>query len=286
MMARSLGQRPSVLAAHGKPKSRLVRRTLPAFTAPKNAEEALKAERDPVSRPHGVAGVRDMARPAGTDLPDSSEASIDSVLTCIGSRNSLRAVLYKTLAFCEEEQEFSCVEAFISRTDEYRFSHLMQTPYALIHMLIDAGGLAVRGLDDQGRQLDEVGSGGLTPVDLQALADTFFVRTTDAGVAAIRLISPERRLDALLRQHPHRAETCFAFMRLCETPRTLAQIKEFYENTPGLAADVVQTHHRLSADFYIDKLDKAGVLVWRGAWTLNEAGRRLLAEHDGRRLEA
>ena len=80
--------------------------------------------------------------------------------------------------------------------------------------------------------------------------------------------------------HPHRAHTYRAFMRYLQQPRALSEITAFYENDSDLAHDVVRIHHVLSADFYIDRLEKAGVAVWIGAWRLSEAGEEILAGFD------
>ena len=73
---------------------------------------------------------------------------------CIGSQNALREALYKTLAFCEQPRDFTEVEDFIAATDEFVYSHIMQTPFTMIGMLTDAGGLSQTPLDEAGRPLD------------------------------------------------------------------------------------------------------------------------------------
>lgn len=279
-MTNVLQQRP-IHMAQGRPvRSALLKRTLPAFAASKDPIDYLAGDqhgeaisREGASRRFGSSDQR-----TGPRSPFEDE--IDSVLTTVGAQSSLREVLYKTLVFCEIEHEFSEVENFILNTPEARFSHLSQNPYTLIHMLADAQGLFFRGIDGAGSDLVGEDYSECTSKELQVESDVFFVKTSEAGIEAASLIDPRRRFEALMAHHPHRAHTYRAFMRYLQQPRALSEITAFYENDSDLAHDVVRIHHVLSADFYIDRLEKAGVAVWIGAWRLSEAGEEILAGFD------
>ena len=95
----------------------------------------------------------------------------------------------------------------------------------------------------------------------------------------MRLLAPERRIEAQLSLRPHRRDTYFAVLDFCTTPRKFPEIEAFFKATPGLSQDIVADHHKLSPDFYVDKLDKAGALVWRGAWVATDAGKQMLEAH-------
>ncbi|MGI6032177.1 MAG: hypothetical protein ACOX69_01995 [Coriobacteriales bacterium] len=280
------GQRPSMLIRHDRPvKSKLLSKKLPAFTASRSSAEAVmeEQEREQETEEEIAARREYNAETLGPKSP--FEDQVDAVLTCIGSQNSLREILYKILVFCKERREFGEVEQFIQSTPEGTYNHLLQEPYTLIHMLLKERGLEGYAYDEQGALMEGEEYEGYTPQDMQNLAHTYQVQTTAAGAEACELISPERRFESLLMQHPHRAETYYRFMAFCQTPRKLPEIEEFYENNDDLAHDTVQIHHTLSADFYIDKLEKAGVLVWMGAWQLNEAGKEILAAHEAQAPE-
>lgn len=279
------GQRPSMLIRHDRPvKSRLLAKKLPAFESARSAAEALQEEQQREQEAEEESARRAAnAEPLGPKSP--FEEQVDAVLTCIGAQNSLREILYKILVFCQERREFGEVEQFIQDTPEGTYNHLLQEPYTLIHMLLKERGLDGYAYDEQGELLEGDEYDGYTPQDMQNLAATYEVQTSPAGAEACELISPERRFQSLMMQHPHRSDTYYQFMAFCQTPRKLPEIKEFYEQHTELAHDTVQIHHTLSADFYIDKLEKAGVLVWMGAWQLNEAGKRILAAHEAQAPE-
>lgn len=207
------------------------------------------------------------------------EEALDAVITCVGAQNSLREILYKTLAFCKAPREFTDVEDFIAKSDEAVYSHVIQTPFELIGMLVRAGGLDEIPLDGKGGEISPETLDALSLDEQDDLIATYRIETTEAGAAAVELLSPARRIEAQLAKDPHRADTFWALIEFCKTPRTFPQIKEYFDATPEFAHDVVAHSHQLAPDFYVDKLDKAGALVWRGAWVATDAGKTLLEAH-------
>ncbi len=235
------------------------------------------------------------------DSEETFEEKVDAVIACVGAQNALREVLFKTLEHCEEPREFSEVEEFISQQDEFIYSHIIQTPYTLIQMLIRAGGLKeVSGdmQDDVEDAEDTCGavasedvataeeltgerdclSGDTNKAELDEDSEIVVLQTTPEGCEAVRILDPAKRIRAQLLAHPNRCSTYLAVLDFCKTPRTFPEIQSFFKTTPGLAQDVVAAHHKLSPDYYVDKLDKAGALVWRGAWVDTEAGLRALSD--------
>ena len=194
------------------------------------------------------------------------------------AQNPLREVLYKLLVHCPEQRSFCEVEEFVAKQDECVYSHVEQTPHALIFMLVDAGGLERISLDAQGNALDEAYLATLSEDEADDLVDSYALITTEAGRAAAALLNPARRLRARLAEHPHRTETYHKLLSLCaQSPQTLPQIEQFFKDTPGLALDQVTSYHTLSPDYYVDRLEKCGVIVWRGAWCATQAGVEALA---------
>lgn len=262
-------------------------RPLPQFEAPLSYEQYAE------SGMYGALGAasNDVSEivPTEPEIIDeavSFDVRVSQVVTCIGAQNSLREVLYKTLDFCQDVHEFSEVEHFISSQDEFVYSHIMQTPYTLIQMLKRAGGLEETLLDADGKaispqQLDCIGD---DEVDDLIVSSTLV--TTDAGAEAVRLLAPEHRIEAQLAKRPHRRDTYFAVLEFCLEPRKFPEIEALFKATPNLVQDVVAHHHKLSPDFYVDKLDKAGALVWRGAWITTDAGKSMLAAHKAEQQKA
>lgn len=264
---------------------KLSEKPFPKFEAPasfeKYAEKGSTTEQNRCGRSARNAVEGDGARDASSAR--TYEDALDDVITCIGAQNSLREILYKTLAFCEAPHEFTEVEDFIAQSDEAVYSHVIQTPFELIGMLVRAGGLDETPLDVAGNPIAPETLDALSPDDQDDLVATYRISATSAGRAAVELLSPKRRLMAQLAHDPHRADTFWALIAFCETPRTFPEIKEYFDATPEFAHDVVAHSHQLAPDFYVDKLDKAGALVWRGAWVVTDAGKSLLEAHKASR---
>ena len=139
--------------------------------------------------------------------------------------------MYKTLAFCQQPHEFTEVEDFIAQTDEFVYSHIMQTPFAMIQMLVDAGGLAQTPLDSEGSPIADKQLANLSEDEADDLISTYRIQTTDAGVETVRLLAPERRIEAQLSLRPHRRDTYFAVLDFCMQPRKFPEIEALFKTT-------------------------------------------------------
>ena len=131
-----------------------------------------------------AAIVQGAAADAEYELPDEPTFAdrVNMVVMCVGSQNALREALYKTLAFCRRPHEFTEVEDFIAQTDEFVYSHIMQTPFAMIQMLVDAGGLAQTPLDSESSPIADEQLANLSEDEADDLISTYRIQTTNAGV--------------------------------------------------------------------------------------------------------
>ena len=250
----------------------------PAFEAPSSFERYAEGEAGgvyacPQSRASS-ASDRAVAESAG-EL--SLEARTDAVVTCVCSQAPLREVLYKTLVHCIEPRDFSEVEDFIAAQDEFVYSHIIQTPFTLVQMLLCAYGLEQTPLDEAGQPLAPERFEGLSEDEADDLVATYELSTTDAGKQAVDLLSPARRIRSQIMQKPHRAHTFYQVLDFCTTPRKFPEIQDYFKQEDDLVLDTVQANQKLSPDFYVDRLEKAGGLVWRGAWVTTDAGKQALA---------
>ena len=127
-----------------------------------------------------AAIVQGAAVDAEYELPDEPTFAdrVNMVVMCVGSQNALREALYKTLAFCQQPHEFTEVEAFIAQTDEFVYSHIMQTPFSMIQMLIDAGGLSQTPLDGEGSPIAEEQLANLSEDEADDLIATYRIQAT------------------------------------------------------------------------------------------------------------
>lgn len=119
------------------------------------------------------------------------EAQVDDVLRCIAAQNSLREILYKMLVFCEEQRSYEVLERFILTSDEYVHSHILQSPDALMTMLVKHHGLTKDAADADGNRIDPDRLASMDEDAADDLVATYLFTATEAGKAAADLISPE-----------------------------------------------------------------------------------------------
>ena len=248
------------------------------YAQPDGPATAAGGATSPAARPAGPTARPAAPAPARPASPADLEGLADAVVRCVCAQNPLREVLYKLLAYCARQRDLREAEAFVAGQDECVHSHVEQTPHTLIRMLVDAGGLALIPLDAAGAPLDAASLAGLSADEADDLVCLRALLATKAGRAATALLDPARRLRARLAEHPHRSETYRALLSFCaQSPRSLPQIEQFFKDTPGLALDRVTSYHTLSPDYYVDRLEKCGAIVWRGAWCATQAGVEALA---------
>ena len=254
--------------------SSLYGKRLPKFEAPRSYEEYAQSD----LRMTAAAARSQMA--ASTEAELNLEAQVDDVLRCIAAQNSLREILYKMLVFCEGQRSYEELESFVLASDEYVHSHILQSPDALMTMLVRHHGLAKDAADADGNRIDPELLASLDEDAADDLVATYLLTATEAGKTAAALISPEARLNAQLAQDPRRVETFLAILGFCaQRSRTFPEIKDYYQSHDEFSKETAVDSQQLAADFYVDKLEHAGMLVWKGRWEVTEAGRLALAAH-------
>ncbi len=209
-----------------------------------------------------------------------AEEDVARVVDCICNHPRHRELLYKTLALCGEERDESEVESYLQTQLEQ--AQALQTPYALVHSLVAAGGLVQTRYDAAGAVLDstrraELAAQGLDDDAVAALAVRRTVTTTPAGRAAVVLLDPERRIAACANAGPARRDAFVRLLEHCREPRSLDSVKRLLDGHPALEPTARSGGQRLHAVYFIDRLTEAGGLVWDGSWVITEAGKRFLA---------
>lgn len=196
-----------------------------------------------------------------------TEERIARVIDGLYNHPRHRELLYKTLDVCREGKRFEQAEAFIEAQPEY--AQALQTPYALVRSLVEAGGLVAERRTAEGNVL--------TDNEDNVPGSYRTVRTTPAGRAAVELLAPERRIAARVNAVPERHDTFAAVLAFCQEPRSLDEIKHLLADDPALKPSARTAGQPLHAVYFIDRLHEAGGLVWNHAWVTTDAGKRFLA---------
>lgn len=205
----------------------------------------------------------------------AAEASVDAVVTEVCKSDRYREILYKLLLFCRGEGHTRTqAERYVAGLPEDR--NALQEPCVLVRIVVDAGGIESFPLDVSGSVIPVGVLESMTADEREDATCDYLLVTSLAGQAAIDLLAPYARLRAKLSEKPRRYETYLAVLGFCRDPRSLSDVGRLFEENPDLVRDTSADSQRLSPDYYLSELERAGGLVWDGAWKTTEAGEELV----------
>lgn len=191
-------------------------------------------------------------------------------------RSSHREILRKILDFCRERRELGEVERQVQSYPE--FAYAAQNPYRMIVYLVDCGGLRKLDLDEQGDVITTERTQGLTEDEIDDLILTYAFETTDAGKAVADELAPKSRLGKLLSAMPERAQTYLDVLQFCSEPQSMTAIDKLLGARDLSALKSLNTGSSvtLKPSVFVDKLERAGGIVWKDGWVITDAGRAYL----------
>ena len=190
-----------------------------------------------------------------------------------------REILYRTLAFCETGRLLREVEEEIESYPE--FQHAVQDQYHLALVLERAGGLERIELDEDGEVVTADRKAGLSEDEVDDLVYDVRFETTELGREFVSRHTPKARLEELLDLVPARRSTYVEVLEFCEEPRSYDEVKKLLEGRDVLHAGEDGTRQPIQPSVFLDKLERAGAVVWDGAWRLTEGGKDFLGELKG-----
>lgn len=215
------------------------------------------------------------------DLPAASELTFDEKLQALNMtvmRHPLnREILYKALAFCAEERTLSEAEDFIAALPQ--FASATQNQYYLLMSLVKAHGLEFIERDEQGGRVTPDMKEGLTEDEVDDLVATWSFKSTEVGDYFVEFNRPVARLVDLLSLVPERSDTYAELLEFVgEEPRTYGQIEGLLRGRPALETIIDGRRETMQPSVFVDKLERAGALIWKEGWTLTEEGREFLED--------
>ena len=213
--------------------------------------------------------------------PERSELSFEEKVDMLGTavvRHPLnRDVLYETLCFCRTERQLAEAERFIAELPQFRSA--TQNPFHMLTVLKQAGGLQSVERDEGGNVITPESLDGLSEDEIDDLIFSVGYQTTDVGVAFVEAYSPRSRLVQALSLAPERTQDyCELLEFVGEAPRTYQEITNLLAGRPTLETVIDGRRETMQPSVFVDKLERAGALVWRDGWRLSEAGADFLEE--------
>lgn len=215
------------------------------------------------------------------DLPAAVELTFDEKLEALNMtvmRHPLnREILYKALAFCIEERPLRDAEDFIAALPQFALA--TQNQYYMLMSLVRAYGLRLIERDVEGNEVMPEQKEGLTEDEIDDLVADISFETTEVGAYFVDYNKPAARLVDLLNLVPERADTYAELLEYVgEEPRTYGQIEGLLRGRPALETIIDGRRETMQPSVFVDKLERAGALIWKEGWTLTEEGRDFLED--------
>lgn len=206
----------------------------------------------------------------------SFDRRVEAILRLVNAAPLHREIYVKLLGFCAQRRTLGEAEDEVGGYPEFPQAALSN--YRLVRNLVNAGALDWIELDADGEPLAEERKAGLSPDEADDLVADFAVETNEAGAAAAERMRPERRLEELLDREPQRSGALLDVLTFCQEPHSLGQIADFLEQGGFLDNLRAATGQPLQPSFFVDMLERAGVIEWQGSWRITAGGRFALEQ--------
>lgn len=225
-----------------------------------------------------------MTDPAPTDVAEAQEAEAPTLAddeklavlnTCVTKHPLNREIFYKTLRYCAEERPLRDVEEQIATFPEFPRATMNQ--YYLVKSLVESYGLELVERTADGERVTPAMKQGKTEDEIDDLVFSFNYRITPIGERLVAEHAPGARLESLLEREPARRGAYLQLLDyIAQEPRTYPQIEDLLKGNPALQATIDGHLETVQPSVLLDKLERAGVLVWNNDWQITEEGHRYL----------
>ena len=133
--------------------------------------------------------------------------------------------------------------------------------------------------DEEGNRVLPEQKEGLSEDEVDDLVAEISFKSTDVGDWFVDYNKPSARLVDLLHLVPERTDTYIELLEFVEAaPRPYGQIEELLLGRSALQTVIDGRVETMQPSVFVDKLERAGALVWKKGWTLTEEGREFLED--------
>lgn len=217
-------------------------------------------------------------------MPDVAPLEYDEALSrlhnLLDTRPLRKEIFRRTLELCLKRRDFADAESLISEFPQFHYDN--QTPYQFIKSLINAGGLELLKIGDEGQVFYDEAFAGMTVDEADDVIVSFSLETTAPGKAIAEELSPKRALSDLLTKFPDRTGVYRDLLSFVESNHcNYAQIETLFKGRDFSAIKTIgaEKHVAVQPSVFVDNLERAGGIVWQdGGWSLTFEGKALLKE--------
>lgn len=188
-----------------------------------------------------------------------------------------REIHHRILGECLEMKELPYLENLIASYPEFSQATLSQ--YHLIQILVKHYGLELIYLDDEGNIIQPEQLEGLDEDEQDDLIAQEAYLTTDVGRTYYEATLPSKRIRELFEEEPYRAQAFRDILEYCKGDlRSYMDISNLLEGRDVLVMEVNGQSQKIQPSVLIDRLNRAGALIWEDGWKTTEEGEEFIRE--------
>lgn len=177
------------------------------------------------------------------------EKQTENIIERINNEPAYRTVLYKILAHCQTPRSNEDLEKTVLSFPEMK--RAMHTPQEILFWLEDCGAL------EKGKENDIV-----------------IWQTTEAGINAAEKESFQNQLTRLFINEAEYQEIFLEILKACLKPKSRSEIESLLMDNP------IMKESGILASYFIDRLERAGGLVWDGKWKTTKVGKEFFSNYS------
>lgn len=210
--------------------------------------------------------IKGKGNPMGQNLAfEESVALVDRRLV---REPRYRLALYRLLGFCEQERTLAEIEGEVVGYPEMAVS-----PYGartLLSWLVESDAIRCTNEEEAEEATVAKKTGGTAD---DGIAYRF--ATTVVGSQVLANWRESKPLAQLMARYPQYEEAFCRVMAACGTPLARQEVEALFTDDP-----ILEEPKKIYPNFFLDKLEAAGGLVFKGGWTATPEGSAILAERN------
>ncbi len=248
--------------------------------------ERLAKLNEELAKQYAEAADNGMAKPAPTDVSEieetpakelSEEEKYAALNACVLHHPLNREMFLRVLRYCAQERELRDIEQKMETFPE--FPRCTMNQYYMIKTLVQAYGLELIERTEDGQQVTPEMKEGKTEDEIDDLVFSLNYVSTPLGLRLVDERAPRKRLEALLDWESSRRDTYVQLLEyIAEEPRPYLQIESLLKGSPALETVINGRIEMVQPSVFLDKLERAGVLVWNKKWQITEEGLEYLKD--------
>ena len=207
---------------------------------------------------------------------DSREEQVALLEHAIRQQPGHREIYLRILEYCRTPQVLADIENEIATWPEFKLATLDQ--YFMICTLEKYQGLLRQEMTEDGVLVTSEMKEGLTEDEVDDLVAYNRFLTTDLGRDVAERHAPAKRIRELLDLVAGRKQTYLDVLEFCKERRSYQEIESLLKGRDVLWLGRESLQQPLQPSVFVDKLERAGAIVWDGGWNITRSGREILKE--------